>query len=255
MVNDSILTLDADVVAVIFSIVLFDSFYDFANIFWVWHRSQTLRQIKNVLQKLDWAKIYEFDQEPNQYVRERFNNFIGTCAEIDIVQAKFYLACKRLFHVERVQESIAVLHEQSEAHLDSYFAFLVFEAIFRPFRTDVTAFKMSEIVKNPALRKKLPDLIRLLQGFYDVEEDRLMPRKKLCPKARNREAFSCTNWPPTCKDVWYSLCEETVSEEYLEDDGVIAKPLTMDHILHSSCAYCSLQIILFKILHGGYLYY
>lgn len=253
--TDNILTLDADIVAVIFSIVMFDSFYDFANLFWVWHRSQSLAHIRSVLHKLDWEKIYDFDQEPNESVRQRFQNFIGTCVEIDIVQAKFYISCKRLFRLERVEESLSVLHEQGSGDFPSYFAYLVFQAIFRPFQTPVTAQQMSEVVKDPKLRMKLPFLITLLQLFYDVDEDKLMPRVKICPNARNREPFSCTNWPATCKDVWYSLCNQTVNDDYMEDGGVLGKPLTMNHILQTRCCYCPLQIILFKILHGGYLYY
>lgn len=255
MVTQTILTLDAYIIALIFSFVMFDSFYDFANIFWVWYRSQTLRTIKYVLEKLDWEKIYDFDQEADEFLRQRFQNFIGTCVEVDIVPAKFYYCCKRLFVMDNIHANLNILCDQSAADLPSQFAYLVFKAIFQPYDTNSTARDMSTLVKSPNLRMKIPYLIKLLQKFYEADEDKLLPRKKLCMHARDPTPFNSMNWPPSYKEIWYSLCNKTVDANFLDESGVLCKPLTMDHILHTPCPYCSLQIILFKILQGGYLYY
>lgn len=107
--------------------------------------SQLLTHIKNIPHKLNWSKIkiYEFDQKPNEFVRERFKNFIETCVEINIVPAKFYISCKRLFHVENIQESLSVLYEQALTDIPSWFAYLVFQTIYMPFMTEITARQMS----------------------------------------------------------------------------------------------------------------
>lgn len=251
----SILALQADVIAIIFTIVMLDCFNDFANLFWVWHRSQTLQHIRDVLHRMDWNSIYQFHAEPNEIVLHQFNNFIGTCVEVDIVPAKFYNSCKKLFLIQDVPHNLFILQQQSMSHFPSYFSYLVFQAIYKPFENDKTVVQMKDLVKRPEMRLKLGSIITLLQGFYNVEEDKLLPRNKICPHARNRVPFDLTKWPPSCEDIWFSLCDETVDEHYLESNGIIARPLTMDHILHSRCSYCSLQIILFKILIGGYLYY
>lgn len=255
MADYSLLNIDADVIAHIFSIIIMDSFFDFANIFWVWHRSQSLREIKTVLEKIDWDMIFELERDPNQFVRERFNNFIATCIEVDILPAKFYIFCKKLFQVKEVQESLSTLQQQALTDIRSHFAYLVFKAIYKSYETHVTVNEMADLVKRTEISSKLASFIILLQSFNNSEDEKLLPRNKLCSKARNTEPLNYKNWPFTAKEVWYSLCHETVDEEYLDTCGIIAKPLTMDHILRTSCPSCSLQIILFKIINGGYLYY
>lgn len=202
-----------------------------------WVPYQTISYIRYVIAKMDWEKIYELDQHllPMEVTRDRLHRFINHCVDLNIEQAMFFDSSMKLFRGENVEHHLSILSAQSTRHFPSYFSYLVFKAIYEPSSLDVTVHQMFQIMMIVGFRVKVQDLISLLAAFYETDP------------------VNVNVWPPIDKDFWYSLCSNTVEEEYYEqdEDGVSwGKPLTMNHIFHSSCKYCTMQIIVYKVRVG-----
>lgn len=256
MEDHSLINMEADMISLIFSFIIAqaNNFDDFVNLFMAWVPYQTISYIRYVIAKMDWEKIYELDQQllPMEVTRDRLHRFINHCVDLNIEQAMFFDSSMKLFRGENVEHHLSILSAQSTRHFPSYFSYLVFKAIYEPSSIDVTVHQMFQIMKNVGLRVKVQDLISLLAAFYETAIKYGLPIYTFCREARNPDPFNVNVWPPIDKDFWYSLCSNTVEEYYEQDeDGVSwGKPLTMNHIFHSSCKYCTMQIIVYKVLVG-----
>ncbi|KAL1831328.1 hypothetical protein ACET3Z_000979 [Daucus carota] len=131
------------------------------------------------------------------------------------------------------------------------FAYLIFKTIYCPFEWDDTVKQMGLIIQSPCLRKRIPELIYLLRDIKADEVTNIFPIYKLCPNAKNKETFLQSGWPPRQHHVWKSLCQAVVPEAADEVD-VYDQYLTLDHILQTQCAYCSMQVLLYKVVFGIY---
>ncbi|WOH04042.1 hypothetical protein DCAR_0623447 [Daucus carota subsp. sativus] len=200
---------------------------------------------------MDWDKMYELINYPEEIQRERFERFLKVCLEIEGEQAEFLLSTQMLFRMQSISHHLELLKKNSTTHFPSKFAYLVFKGMHCPFQWDETVKELSLIIVNPTERNKAPELINLLRDITDDEEIDIFPIYKLCPNARNKQSFLHTGWFPLSRHVWQSLCDKVVTHSPDEVDP-FDQFITIDLILQTKCAYCYLQCILYKILYGGH---
>lgn len=200
---------------------------------------------------MDWDQMYALANHPEEITRERFENFVKVCLELDIEQAHFLFSTKMLLSNQSVQHHLKVLEKYSTLHFPSHFAYLIFKAIYCPFEWDDTVKQMGLIIQSPCLRNRVPELIYLLRDIKGEEVTNIFPIYKMCPNAKNKETFLQSGWPPCQHHVWKSLCQAVVPQAADEVD-VYDQYLTLDHILQTECAYCSMQALLYKVVFGIY---
>ena len=134
MSSSILLSFDYDIIALIFSKLIIESFHDFANLFWVWHFNQSISTIRYVLRKLDWDQMYILLNDPIEVSRERFERFIKVCLELDIEQAQFLFSTKMLLRRQSVHHHLHILKMNSTFHFPSYFSYWVFKGMYCPFQ-------------------------------------------------------------------------------------------------------------------------
>lgn len=244
--------LEADVVSLILTnLLIYDvvaTYDDFIHFFLAWEFDHSRMYVKYVIEKMDWEMIYDFDKYAYESSIPRFYMFVEQCAHIHVVQACYFNSSKKLLKQQSVQHHLSVLHNQSTVHFPSYFNYLVFKAIYRPFELSVTVKQMFEIVKNDKLKYKVWSLMYFLASLKDDDEgEMLMPVFKFCPNSRHPEPFYVKKWPPWDEDIWNSLCNKVVQEDFNVND-IWSKTISIDKILHSNCEFCTMQIIVYKVL-------
>ena len=249
MTSSILLSFDYDIIAIIFSKLIIESFHDFANLFWVWHFNQSISTIRNVLRKLDWDQIYVLLNEPVEGYRDRFEGFLKLCLELDIEQAHFLYSTKMLLRGQCVHHHLHILKKNSTIHFPSYFSYLVFKGMHCPFHWDETVKEMGSLLVNPATKKKVLDLIYLIREINDEDAFPIFPIYKLCPNAKNKQSFLHSDWFPNQSVVWVALCDKVVTQSADEVD-VYEQYIRDEHILQTNCSYCSLQCILYRVAHG-----
>ena len=198
---------------------------------------------------MDWDKMYEMINYPEEIPRERFERFLKACLELEIEQAEFLLSTQMLFRRQSIPHHLQLLKKNSTIHFPSNFAYLVLKGMYCPFQWDDTVKEMALIIANPTLRNRVPEMINLLRDITGDQEIDIFPIYKLCPNARNKLSFLHTGWFPFNHHVWQSLCDKVVNKSPDEVD-LYDQFITIDHILQTKCGYCSLQCILYKVLYG-----
>ena len=252
MASYNLLNIDYDIISLIFSHLITDSFSSFANLFWVWHFNQSINTIRYVLRKMDWDEMYVMINYPEEIPKGRFESFLKVCLELDIEQAHFLYSTKMLLRSEAVHHHLNVLKINSTLHPPSHFAYLVFKAMYCPFQWDSTVKEMAAIIIHPYFRKRVPEFIYLIRDIKGDDNYDIFPIYKLCPNAKNKQSFLHTGWFPYERHVWSSLCSKVVPQS----QHVVSpfdQCITIDHISQTQCAYCSMQSILYKVVYGIYL--
>lgn len=260
MENQNLLmNLEAYIISLIFSFLIFDAcdFTSFGKLLMVWERRQPRSHVKDVLERLTWDPLYEFHQHQMEITRDQFHGFIAYSVRNNVQHAMYYDSTEKLFRNINVQHHLGVLSTLSGIYFPSYFSFLVFKAIYIPEELELTAQQMVEIVNTLGLRRRVEDLMNFLADIYTnvVVDDSILPIYKFCPNARNKEPFYQIDGPPLHIDLWKSLCDKTVEENPYTVGGILGEGLGMEHIWKAACPYCTLQLIVYKILLNIPLYY
>ena len=244
--------LRSDIISLIFSFICFDvgDFTSFVNLLMAWHTKQTIPRIKDVLERLDWDSLYQMHNHPMEVTRDQFHGFIKFAVRHNVDQAMYYNSVRSLFLNQNVPHHLAVLSSLSGNHFPSSFCFIFFKAINRTFHRDESVEEMCQLLNQTHLKSRLLELIKYLQEMYTFlfEKDYLLPIYKFCPNARNKEPIFQLEGHPLGEELWYSLCNKTVEENYRDEGEIHGKFLTMAHMWKTECGYCKVQIILFKVL-------
>ena len=255
MDNQVLLHLDPEPMSVIFSylIVELDDFTSFARLLMVWERNKPTHVVRDVLERLNWNDLYEFHQHAMEVRRDQFYGFVGYCVRHNVTQALFFNSTTCLFLQQGVDEHISVLSNLAGNHFPSSFSFLFFKAIYRPFELAETAEQMFVFVKQSRLMSSIKHLMSLMQDIYFrlFEYDYLLPVYKFCPNARNLDPIYQIDGPPFMDELWHSLCSDAVEDTSVDESWPYVKTLRLEHIWNSECRFCTLQLILFKILLGS----
>lgn len=252
MASNNIVDLRSDALSIIFNFMIFDlgQFHMFARLLFSWLTKRTTSRVKHVLEKLDWDSLYQFHQHDFEVTRDAFHGFIRFAVRYQVDQAMFYNSTRNLFLMKSVHHHMLVLSSLSGKHLPSAFSLIFFKAIYRPFDISETAQEMFKLFNTTHLRGRLIEQMALLQDMFNYisEKDYLLPVYKFCPNARNPDPIYQIYGHPLGEELWYSLCDRTVEENYRNEDELYGKRLTMQHIWGSDCEHCRLQLIVFKIL-------
>lgn len=255
MANINIFTVDADIMAAIFWFMIhdLDNFNMFGKFLMAYYTKHGRFQVKQVLQRLNWDDLYQYHNHYLEVRRDQYHGFIRFAVKMEVEQAMFYDSVQKLFLHENVDHHLSILANLSGSHFPSSFSFTFFRAIYKPFEREDTVRQMCQILNENYLRSKLLDIVRLLEEiYYNITEvDYLLPVYKFCPNARNKDPVYQIEGEPFGEELWYSLCNLTVEENYHEEGDFLVKHLTMSHIWNTKCGNCKLQLILFKILLGA----
>lgn len=243
---------ESDVISLIFSYIIFeaDDFSSFTKLLIIWERRQPRSHVKDVLERLNWDSLYEYHQHPMEVTRDEFYGFIAYSVRNNVHQAMFFDSSHHLLRHINVQHHLAVLSMQSNMHFPSYFASLCFKAIYTPVERNLIAQEMLHVVKNLLLRPRVGELLSLLADMSTniVEEVFILPVSKFCLNARNTDPFNLLDGPPLHRDIWDSLCCNTVEENPNQEGEILGQTLGMQHLWKGQCAQCTLQLIVSKIL-------
>lgn len=109
---------------------------------------------------------------------------------------------------------------------------------------------MYELLNQTHLRSRILELIKYLEEMYCFlfEKDHLLPIYKFCPNARNKQPMYQLEGHPLGDELWDSLCNKTIEIGICHKSQVDGTRLAMAHMWNTDCAYCKMQILLFKIL-------
>lgn len=182
-------------------------------------------------------------------MHSRFLAFIRYCTNFNLEPAIFYTATKELFQQKDIQTNLDTLLAQSHTHLPSYFALLTFRGIYRPFSWDTTVQQMQNFMIPYHHRQVLPSLINLLARLYGNVVDYLMPIHSVCRKGVNSGLLNRTGWPPSFAEVSGTICADAFGP------GILFSPanrFSVEDIFKSKCAYCTMQIVLYKVCVDSY---
>lgn len=239
--------LRSDILSLIFSFIIVDvgDFPMFVNVLMAWFTKLTTPRIKEVLERLDWDSLYKLHNNPMEVTRDQFHGFIEFGVRYKVDQAMYYHVVRSLFLNQDVNHHLNVLSSLSGNHFPSSFCFIFFKAINRTFHRDETVEEMFEMLNQTNMRSRLVEVINYLEEMYTFlfEKDYLLPIYKFCPNARSKKPIYQLEGQPFGEELWYSLCDRTVPEDY-----ACGNRLTMAHMWNTDCAHCKLQILLFKVL-------
>lgn len=70
---------------------------------------------------------------------------------------------------------------------------------------------------------------------------------KFCPHARHPDPFYVDQRLVSKEDVWNSLCNKVVHEDFMEGD-YWSKDVCIKMILNLDCEYCAPHVIVYKVL-------
>ena len=114
--EEYLFNLNLDIILIICSTLLQESFVAFTNFFQVWAVYKTREEILDLLHHLDWSKMHVHHMSWNRVTMDRFNAFLQECSRMRVLHALNYNACNNLFVNNQVNDNMFLL--QILAHHD-----------------------------------------------------------------------------------------------------------------------------------------
>lgn len=110
-----------------------------------WATKNNAPKIKDVLERLEWDRLYHFHNHHSEVTRDTFHDFIGFAVRNGVDQAMFYDSVRNLFMYNDTEYHLRRLQNMSDNHL-----------------VDAA----NELVDKVHLRDKICEIMNLLEGIY-----------------------------------------------------------------------------------------
>lgn len=246
MANQTLIHLNSDLLTIILSHFLLESFYDFSTFCQVWLPFQSTEKIWDVFARLWWINVYKYYSCPDYFERERVLQFIHHCAVIQIEPVVLYICSKQMFLRQNIKVNLFVLSGQFAHHVPSFFTSSVFRAIHHPLTIYSIVRELFQALRTPHMLYQADEVINILATLHGKEYDFAMSVKKLYPSAKRSNMFDSSTWPPFTEIILQSLCGEACSTFSASAMSSTTR-ISVEHISKCKCPYCAIQMILFKI--------
>lgn len=118
--------------------------------------------IKDVLERLDWDRLYYFHNHRTEVTRDAFHGFIGFDVRNGVDQAIFYDIVRNLFMYNDTEYYLQRLQNMYVNQLPSEFAFIFFKAVYRMIGRVDAANELVVLFDKVYLRNKICKRMNLL---------------------------------------------------------------------------------------------
>lgn len=221
--DDHILRLPTDMVLIICSLLLEESFQDFTNFYLSWVPYQTPQQISTLLHNFDWRNMPLHERTWWYQPRQLFLAFLGMCKDRRVKGALCYDASKNIILGNMMEENLDVLQGIADEHSASFVTFHVFNSICRPETAEDSATSLLTRLGGLHFRADLEACVMMLRDLRLVQEAGLgweeypamrAPDVPLCSFGNTMKPlhFYVRGWPPTFETVLSCTCSKCLLE-------------------------------------------